>query len=44
MVKKRFKTNPDIIFIGMDFPRQEIWIENNTGYFGNSIVIGAWEI
>ncbi|MBP9889464.1 MAG: WecB/TagA/CpsF family glycosyltransferase [Leptospiraceae bacterium] len=43
MVKEAIrKTNPDIIFIGMDFPRQEVWIENNTGYFGNSIVIGAW--
>ena len=43
MVKEAIrKTNPDIIFLGMDFPRQEIWIENNTGYFGKSIVIGAW--
>jgi N-acetylglucosaminyldiphosphoundecaprenol N-acetyl-beta-D-mannosaminyltransferase len=43
MVKEAIrKTNPDIIFIGMDFPRQEIWIENNTGFFGKSIVIGAW--
>ena len=43
MVKEAIrKTNPDIIFIGMDFPRQEIWIENNTGYFGKSIIIGAW--
>ncbi len=35
------KTSPDIIFIAMDFPDQEIWIENNTGYFGNAIVIGV---
>lgn len=43
MVKEAIrKTNPDIIFIGMNFPDQEIWIENNTGYFGKSIVIGAW--
>ncbi|HMV43012.1 MAG TPA: WecB/TagA/CpsF family glycosyltransferase, partial [Leptospiraceae bacterium] len=43
MVKEAIrKTNPDIIIIGMDFPRQEVWIENNTGYFGKSIVIGVW--
>ncbi len=43
MVKEAIrKTNPDIIFLGMNFPDQEIWIENNTGYFGKSILIGAW--
>ena len=43
MVKEAIrKTNPDVIIIGMDFPRQEVWIENNTGYFGKSIVIGVW--
>lgn len=43
MVKEAIrKTDPDIIFLGMSFPEQEIWIENNTGYFGKSILIGAW--
>jgi len=35
------KTSPDIIFLAMDFPDQEIWIENNTGYFGKALVIGV---
>lgn len=35
------KTGPDIIFLAMDFPDQEIWIENNTGYFGKAVVIGV---
>ncbi|MCB1141553.1 MAG: WecB/TagA/CpsF family glycosyltransferase [Leptospiraceae bacterium] len=43
MVKEAIrKTGPDIIFLGMDFPDQELWIENNTGYFGKSVVIGTW--
>jgi N-acetylglucosaminyldiphosphoundecaprenol N-acetyl-beta-D-mannosaminyltransferase len=43
MVKEAIrKTSPDIIFLGMEFPKQEVWIENNTGYFGKSIIIGAW--
>lgn len=43
MVKEAIrKTSPDIIFLAMDFPDQEIWIENNTGYFGKSVVIGTW--
>ncbi|MCU0824907.1 MAG: WecB/TagA/CpsF family glycosyltransferase [Leptospira sp.] len=35
------KTGPDIIFLAMDFPDQEIWIENNTGYFGKAVIIGV---
>jgi len=43
MVKEAIrKTSPDIIFLGMDFPDQELWIENNTGFFGKSVVIGTW--
>jgi N-acetylglucosaminyldiphosphoundecaprenol N-acetyl-beta-D-mannosaminyltransferase len=43
MVKEAIrKTSPDIIFLGLDFPEQELWIENNTGYFGKSVVIGTW--
>ncbi|MDX1957127.1 MAG: WecB/TagA/CpsF family glycosyltransferase [Leptospiraceae bacterium] len=43
MVKEAIrKTSPDIIFLGMNFPEQEVWIENNTGFFGKSVVIGAW--
>lgn len=42
MVKEAIrKTSPDIIFLGLDFPLQEIWIENNTGYLGKSIVVGV---
>ncbi|MCE9499856.1 MAG: WecB/TagA/CpsF family glycosyltransferase [Leptospira sp.] len=42
MVKEAIrKTSPDLIFIGMDFPMQEVWIENNTGYLGKSVVIGV---
>jgi len=43
MVKEAIrKTSPDIIFLGFDFPYQEIWIENNNAYLGKSIVIGIW--
>jgi N-acetylglucosaminyldiphosphoundecaprenol N-acetyl-beta-D-mannosaminyltransferase len=35
------KTGPDIIFLAMDFPEQEIWIENNTGFFGKALVVGV---
>jgi N-acetylglucosaminyldiphosphoundecaprenol N-acetyl-beta-D-mannosaminyltransferase len=42
MVKEAIrKTSPDIILIANDFPEQEIWIENNTGFFGKSVVIGV---
>ncbi|BDA77576.1 glycosyl transferase [Leptospira kobayashii] len=35
------KTGPDIIFVANDFPEQEVWIENNTGFFGKAVVIGV---
>ncbi|TGK06222.1 glycosyltransferase [Leptospira fluminis] len=35
------KTSPNIIFLAMDFPDQEIWIENNTAFFGHAVVIGV---
>ncbi|EPG75824.1 glycosyltransferase WecB/TagA/CpsF family protein [Leptospira fainei serovar Hurstbridge str. BUT 6] len=35
------KTSPNIIFLAMDFPEQEIWIENNTAFFGHAVVIGV---
>ncbi|MEM0503013.1 MAG: WecB/TagA/CpsF family glycosyltransferase [Thermoplasmata archaeon] len=42
MVKEAIrKTSPDIILYANDFPQQEIWIENNTAFFGKSIVIGV---
>ncbi|WCL48535.1 WecB/TagA/CpsF family glycosyltransferase [Leptospira sp. GIMC2001] len=42
MVKEAIrKTSPNIILFANDFPEQEIWIENNTGFFGNSVVIGV---
>lgn len=42
MVKEAIrKTSPDIILFASDFPEQEIWIENNTGFFGNSVIIGV---
>jgi N-acetylglucosaminyldiphosphoundecaprenol N-acetyl-beta-D-mannosaminyltransferase len=41
MVKEAIrKTSPDVIFIAMDFPDQEVWIENNSGYFGKAVIIG----
>lgn len=43
MVKEAIrKTSPDIVFLGFDYPKQEIWIENNMSYLGNSVVIGTW--
>lgn len=43
MVKEAIrKTSPDIVFLGLDYPKQEIWIENNMSYLGNSVVIGVW--
>lgn len=42
MVKEAIrKTSPDIILFANDFPEQEIWIENNTGFFGKAVVIGV---
>lgn len=42
MVKEALrKTEPDIVFLGFSFPEQEIWIENNMGYFGKAVVIGT---
>ncbi|MBE7412865.1 MAG: WecB/TagA/CpsF family glycosyltransferase [Leptospiraceae bacterium] len=42
MVKEAIrKTSPDIIFLGLDYPEQEIWIENNTGYLGKSVIVGV---
>lgn len=42
MVKEAIrKTSPDIILFAHDFPEQEVWIENNTGFFGKSVVIGV---
>ncbi|MCB1158825.1 MAG: WecB/TagA/CpsF family glycosyltransferase [Leptospiraceae bacterium] len=35
------KTNPDILFIAMDFPEQEIWIDKNHDCFSQSVVIGV---
>ncbi|EPG67795.1 glycosyltransferase WecB/TagA/CpsF family protein [Leptospira wolffii serovar Khorat str. Khorat-H2] len=35
------KTSPNIIFLAMDFPEQEIWVENNTAFFGHAVVIGV---
>ncbi len=44
MVKEAIrKTEPDILFLGMDFPKQEIWIENNQSFFTKSVVIGTWD-
>lgn len=34
------KSEPDIIFIGMGFPRQEKWIIENRQLFHNSVLIG----
>jgi len=42
MVKEAIrKMSPDIILYANDFPQQEIWIENNTAFFGKAIVIGV---
>ncbi|EQA63367.1 WecB/TagA/CpsF family glycosyltransferase [Leptospira alexanderi] len=42
MVKESIrKTSPNLIFLAMDFPEQEIWIENNTAFFGHSVIIGV---
>lgn len=35
------KTAPDIILLGMGFPNQEKWLQQNWHYFANSAVIGV---
>ncbi len=34
------KSSPDIILIGMGFPRQELWMRENQEFLGNAVVIG----
>ena len=34
------KSAPDIIFLGMKFPLQELWIKENKKYLGNSVIVG----
>ncbi|MCB1173381.1 MAG: WecB/TagA/CpsF family glycosyltransferase [Leptospiraceae bacterium] len=37
------KSSPDIIFIGMGFPAQELWIHENRDHLANAVVIGIDE-
>ncbi|NLL81695.1 MAG: WecB/TagA/CpsF family glycosyltransferase [Tissierellia bacterium] len=34
------KLNPDIIFVGFGFPRQEIWIDSNKDRINGKVIIG----
>ncbi len=43
MIKEAIrKTSPNIVFLSLEYPKQEIWIENNMSYLGNTVVIGVW--
>lgn len=35
------KSSPDLIFLGLGFPLQEIWIRDNWQYLSNAVVIGV---
>ena len=35
------KSSPDLIFLGMGFPIQEMWIRDNWQYLSNAVVIGV---
>ncbi len=35
------KSSPDIIFLGMGFPKQELWLEKNWSYLSNAVVISV---
>ena len=35
------KSAPDIVFLGMEFPHQELWIKENKKYLGNTVILGV---
>jgi N-acetylglucosaminyldiphosphoundecaprenol N-acetyl-beta-D-mannosaminyltransferase len=35
------KSSPDLIFLGLGFPLQEIWMRDNWQYLSNAVVIGV---
>ena len=35
------KSAPDLIFLGMEFPYQELWIRENWSYFSKAVVVGV---
>ena len=35
------KSAPNLIFLGMNFPMQELWIRKNASYLSSSVVIGV---
>ena len=37
------KSSPDLIFVGMGFPNQELWIHENRDQLSNAVVIGVDE-
>ncbi len=35
------KSAPDLIFLGMNFPKQELWIRENESYLNKAVVVGV---
>lgn len=35
------KSSPDIVFVGMGFPGQELWIQENIEFFSNAVIVGV---
>ena len=41
MVKQIKAFNPDYIFVGMGYPRQESWIEQHANQFEQTLLMGV---
>ena len=40
IIKEINSTKPDIIFVGLGFPKQEIWIDSNKDKIRGKVIIG----
>src|SRR5699024_1456336 len=40
IISKINESNPDILFVGLGFPKQEVWIDTNKGKLNSKVVIG----
>lgn len=40
VIEKINSLKPDIIFLGMGYPKQELWIEHNKGRLNSKVIIG----
>ncbi|MBD8028600.1 WecB/TagA/CpsF family glycosyltransferase [Ureibacillus sp. Re31] len=41
LVQEMIRLEPDLVFVGLGFPRQEYWIENHLGKFKKGLFMGV---